>query len=188
MKNCKFYFFLLIKNIILSIIIFFFFAPIVVFFIMKIFYISDISWGDVFDSSDQKKILIGGIIAGIAGWLQFIFNHKHSTKLGKKAVEILNKQGYQTEINEISPDIKIPFYKIDGELFYNYATYTKSMEFMLSGIKKITKRANPKNLVINMAEVSIKLDKLEKKILKKFGNKLDKILIIDKSGNVIKLK
>lgn len=163
-------------------------AYIVSFLILDLVKYIDVNWYMFILEFPIKKLVVGGIIMGIAERIYNQLLYRKQKTIGIKSLLILTNYGYCAEINEISPDIKVPFYKIDGEFFYSYTPFAQDMSFMLSGFRKIIKQAEPKNIVINLTDSSVSLDKLKRKLLDKFGNKLDKILIIDKSGSVIKLK
>ena len=148
----------------------------------------NIDWQKFFITFPIKKTAIGSFIAGVAIWISFILEYNQSTWRGKQSLDILTKQGYKAEINEISPSIKIPFYKINGELFYNYAPSSRNMSFVLSGIKKIAKHAEPKNIVINLVDSPVDFKKFVQNLVASFNNKLNKIIIINKQNNAVIIK
>ncbi|MDF7670925.1 hypothetical protein PT276_06910 [Orbaceae bacterium ESL0721] len=134
----------------------------------------------------MKNILVGGIFAGLGGWMMSMYYYNRTAKLGKKTLIIFRKNGYDAEINEISPDPKVPFYKIDGELFYLADIASVNQTFRSA--KQISKHANPKNIVFNLEQIKISLDKFKQKIIDDFGSKFNKILIVDRFGKITKLK
>jgi hypothetical protein len=187
MNYLNFYFFYFLRLLVTNILVFFIGAVIIMFSLELIYSIS-INLSLFFDRNTVWKLLTGSIISSIAGLIWFISQYKKAVQRGKESLITLNQNGYHAEVHQISPDIRIPFYKINNELFYNYSPFARDIGFMLSGIKKIIKHAESKNLVINMADSSVKLAKLEDKVLANFSSEFDKILIIDKAHNIIKLK
>ncbi|MDF7671054.1 CPCC family cysteine-rich protein [Orbaceae bacterium ESL0721] len=185
MIHSKFYLALLLKNILKCAFALVLASVSALYFMIRIYYGDDFPWTTIFGYSDLKKLITGSILAGTGGWVMFILNFHRSTKLGIKALKALRKNGYKAKINEISPNPKISLYKIDGELFYNFAPSTMSRGYVLENLSKIIKRAEPKNIVVNLSGVSkIDINKLKKRILKKFDGKINKILIIDKQGGI----
>ncbi|QIQ22040.1 CdiA C-terminal domain-containing protein [Zophobihabitans entericus] len=177
----------LLRFIILST-IFIFSVCAVCLFVLDITGYVNINWSNVFTFPNVTKLLFGGVITGIASWVMFFYQYKKSVDRGKSSLDIFLQNGYEIEINQISPLIEVPFYKINGKFFHNYAPEARDISYLLSGIKKIVNKSRTRNIVINLMDCSIDLNKAKKRILDKFNEKLDNILLIDGSGNVIKLK
>ncbi|QIQ22037.1 hypothetical protein [Zophobihabitans entericus] len=188
-KNCMLYFFFLFFTLLIRSLIALFGAYIFTFFVLDLINYINVDWNKLFILFPLKKLIGGSFVMGITAWLWSIHKYRKSITRGKESLEILSQHGYKAEINDISPLITIPFYQINGELFHNHYPLTaRDVSFALGGLKKIIKKSEIKNIVINLVDASVDINKLKKQLLNKYSDKLDKILIIDKSGNVISLK
>lgn len=148
----------------------------------------DVDWQKVFIQFPIKDLSVGSALVAVAEWVWFILRDNQSKRRGREGVEALSQHGYDVVINEVLPGNKTPFYTINGVPFYLHAPFARDISFLLKGIRKLAKHASPKNIVINLADGSVKLEKLEAKLSAKYADKFDKIIIIDKAGQVIRFK
>ena len=158
------------------------------FIVLELIGYAHFDWKKIITQFPIKKMVIGGGLIAIASWINFILKYKRSVTRGMESIEILVSFGYKTEINSVSPNIKIPFYKIDNNFFHSYYPETNKISTILKEIKKIITNAEHKNIVINLIDSSVTFKELRKKLLANFNNEFNKIIIIDKTMNVIKVK
>ncbi|WP_196302247.1 hypothetical protein [Yersinia pseudotuberculosis] len=105
-----------------------------------------------------------------------------------ESAQILAKSGFHVEQNPIVSGRKNPDYKINGEIFDNYAPKSSSVRNIWTEVKgKIDKRQT-NNVVINMSDTKVSAPELQRQLTKWPIMGLDKVIVIDKSGNAIRVK
>ncbi|MDB6371834.1 hypothetical protein PH362_07685, partial [Photorhabdus bodei] len=105
-----------------------------------------------------------------------------------ESAKILAQNGYHVEQNPKVIGDKKPDYKINGEIFYNYAPRSSSVRNIWSEVKGKVDEGQTKNVVINISDTKVTLNDLKNQFSKYPINGLDKIIVIDKLGKPIKLK
>ncbi|WP_387490649.1 hypothetical protein [Photorhabdus sp. RM96S] len=105
-----------------------------------------------------------------------------------ESAKILAQNGYHVEQNPKVIGDKNPDYKINGEIFDNYAPSSSSVRNIWSEVKGKVDEGQTKNVVINISDTKVTLNDLKNQFSKYPINGLDKIIVIDKLGKPIKLK
>ncbi|SUB31690.1 Uncharacterised protein [Yersinia pseudotuberculosis] len=83
---------------------------------------------------------------------------------------------------------KDPDYKINGEIFDNYAPKSSSVRNIYSEVKRKVVTGQTTNVVINMADTKVSLPTLQSQFNQWPIMGLDKVIVIDKAGNAIRIK
>ncbi|MFQ1019451.1 hypothetical protein ACGH6R_06520 [Gilliamella sp. CG13] len=105
-----------------------------------------------------------------------------------ESAQILSKNGYHVEQNPITSGIKKPDYKINGEIFDNYAPSSNNVRNIWAGVEDKVLKGQTNNVVINISDSKVTIDALEEQFSKWEIKGLDKIIVIDKSGNITRIK
>lgn len=105
-----------------------------------------------------------------------------------ESAQILSKNGYHVEQNPTTLGIKKPDYKINGEIFDNYAPSSSNIRNIWAGVEDKVIKGQTNNVVINISDSKVTVDALKEQFSKWKINGLDKIIIIDKSGNITRIK
>lgn len=107
-----------------------------------------------------------------------------------QSAEILSKNGFKVEQNPSVEGNKNPDYKINGEVFDNYAPSTGSVRNAAGVIEGKVASGQADNIVVNLADSSITPSGLRDQLTNYPIPGLKQVIIIDKSGKptVIKLK
>ncbi|MEQ4454236.1 hypothetical protein ABNT06_22880 [Kosakonia sacchari] len=85
-------------------------------------------------------------------------------------------------------DRKDPDYRVNGEIFDNYAPSSSSVRNIWSGIKEKINSGQTQNVVINMSDTKVPLPVLQQQLSKWPIMGLDKVIVVDKSGNAVRVK
>jgi len=75
---------------------------------------------------------------------------------------ILSKNGYHVEQNPVTPGVKNPDYKINGEIFDNIAPSTKSVRNIYDRALEKVNSGQTTNVVINLADTKASVSDLQK--------------------------
>ncbi|SDE58360.1 Haemagluttinin repeat-containing protein, partial [Paracidovorax valerianellae] len=102
-----------------------------------------------------------------------------------QSAEILANNGFKVEQNPNIEGNKNPDYKINGEIFDNYAPSTGNVRNASSEIGGKVKKGQTDNVVINLADTKITADILQQQLISYPIPGLKKVLIIEKSGSII---
>lgn len=105
-----------------------------------------------------------------------------------ESAQILSKSGFHVEQNPIVSGNKDPDYRINGEIFDNYAPKSGSVRNIHSEVKRKVTSGQTTNVVINMSDTKVSVPELQQQLTKWPIMGLDKVIIIDKSGNAIRIK
>lgn len=105
-----------------------------------------------------------------------------------ESAQILSTSGFTVEQNPYVPGRKDPDYRINGEVFDNYAPKTSSVRNIWSGVKEKIDSGQTTNVVINMSDTKVSIPSLQQQLNKWPILGLDKVIVIDKSGNPVRIK
>lgn len=105
-----------------------------------------------------------------------------------ESAQILSKSGFHVEQNPIVAGKKDPDYRINGEIFDNYAPKSGSVRNIWTEVKGKINEGQTNNVVINMSDTKVSAPELQQQFTKWPIMGLDKIIIIDKTGNAIRVK
>lgn len=105
-----------------------------------------------------------------------------------ESAQILSKSGFHVEQNPIVAGKKDPDYRINGEIFDNYAPKSGSVRNIWTEVKGKINEGQTNNVVINMSDTKVSAPELQQQFTKWPIVGLDKIIIIDKTGNPIRVK
>lgn len=101
---------------------------------------------------------------------------------------ILSQNGYHVEQNPVTPGVKNPDYKINGEVFDNIAPKTNSVRNIYDRALEKVNSGQTNNVVINLADTKASVSDLQKQFSDWPIKGLDKVIIIDQSGKPIRIK
>lgn len=101
---------------------------------------------------------------------------------------ILSKNGYHVEQNPVTPGVKNPDYKINGEVFDNIAPKTNSVRNIYDRALEKVNSGQTNNVVINLADTKASVSDLQKQFSDWPIKGLDKVIVIDQSGKPIRIK
>ena len=104
-----------------------------------------------------------------------------------ESAKILSQNGYHVEQNPVTLGSKNPDYKINGEIFDNYAPTTSNVRNIWDAVQKKVTAGQTNNVVINISDANVNISTLKAQFKTYPIKNLDKIIIIDKSNNIIKL-
>ncbi|MEN3753901.1 VENN motif pre-toxin domain-containing protein [Mangrovibacter sp. SLW1] len=101
---------------------------------------------------------------------------------------ILSQNGYHVEQNPVTPGVKNPDYKINGEVFDNIAPKTNSVRNIYDRALEKVNSGQTNNVVINLADTKASVSDLQKQFSDWPIKGLDKVIVIDQSGKPIRIK
>jgi hypothetical protein len=132
----------------------------------------------------------GGVLTGPATKVtpQMTKENIRSLNRENESAQILAKSGFHVEQNPHISGRKNPDYRINGEVFDNYAPKSGSVRNIWSGVKEKVDKEQTRNVVINMSDTKISLPVLQEQFTKWPIMGLDKVIIIDKSGHAIRVR
>nr|WP_051916750.1 MULTISPECIES: hemagglutinin repeat-containing protein [unclassified Serratia (in: enterobacteria)] len=105
-----------------------------------------------------------------------------------ESAQILSQSGFYVEQNPSVAGNKNPDYRINGEIFDNYAPRSNSVRNIYSEVKTKIDKGQTSNVVINMSDTKVSIPELQKQLTQWPIMGLDKVIIIDKTGNAIRVK
>ncbi|WP_052219452.1 VENN motif pre-toxin domain-containing protein [Providencia rettgeri] len=105
-----------------------------------------------------------------------------------ESAQILSKSGFHVEQNPIVAGKKDPDYRINGEIFDNYAPKSGSVRNIHSEVKRKVTSGQTTNVVINMSDTTVSVPAIQQQLTKWPIVGLDKVIVVDKSGNAIRIK
>ncbi|MBE1576967.1 hypothetical protein ACFORH_07325 [Amycolatopsis roodepoortensis] len=110
---------------------------------------------------------------------------KRSLQRENESATTLAKAGYKVEQNPDVPGDKNPDYKIEGEVFDNYAPKTANARNIASEIQGKIDKEQTERVVLNLADSNVDPEKLRAQLRDWPIEGLKEIKVIDKNGNVI---
>jgi RHS repeat-associated protein len=105
-----------------------------------------------------------------------------------ESAKILSQNGYHVEQNPITSGVKNLDYKINGEIFDNYAPSSGNIRNIWREVEKKVERGQTNNVVINLADTKATIKDLQKQLNDWPVKGLDKIIVIDQSGKPVRIK
>ena len=104
--------------------------------------------------------------------------------LENESAETLSQNGYNVVQNPTVAGLKNPDYLIDGKIFDNYAPSTNNVRNIATTIEgKVTSGQAP-NMVINLTDSAATPAQLQQQLANYPISGLQKVIVIDQSGNV----
>ncbi len=110
---------------------------------------------------------------------------KRSLQRENESATTLAKAGYKVEQNPGVPGDKNPDYKIEGEVFDNYAPKTANARNIASEIQGKIDKEQTERVVLNLADSNVDPEKLRAQLRDWPIEGLKEIKVIDKNGNVV---
>ncbi|WP_024913292.1 hemagglutinin repeat-containing protein [Chania multitudinisentens] len=105
-----------------------------------------------------------------------------------ESAEILSKNGYHVEQNPVTSGVKNPDYKINGEIFDNYAPSSSNIRNIWREVDKKVQKGQTNSVVINLADSKVTVADLQKQFNDWPVKGLDKVIVIDQSGKAARIK
>jgi filamentous hemagglutinin len=105
-----------------------------------------------------------------------------------QSAEILANGGFKVEQNPTVTGPKNPDYRINGEVFDNYAPASSSVRNIASNIEEKVIAGQTNNVVVNLADSSTTLAALQAQLTNYPVSGLKQVIIIDKSGSFTVIK
>ncbi|WP_159565321.1 hypothetical protein [Budvicia diplopodorum] len=105
-----------------------------------------------------------------------------------ESAQILSQSGFLVEQNPYITGNKNPDYRINGEIFDNYAPKSSNVRNIYSEVKRKVVTGQTTNVVINMSDTKVSLPTLQSQLNQWPIMGLDKVIVIDKTGNAIRIK
>ncbi len=105
-----------------------------------------------------------------------------------ESAQILSQSGFHVEQNPYVAGNKNPDYRINGEVFDNYAPKSNSVRNIYSEVKRKVTTGQTTNVIINMSDTKVSLPTLQNQFTQWPIMGLDKVIVIDKTGNAIRIK
>lgn len=102
-----------------------------------------------------------------------------------ESAEILAKDGYNVEQQPGVPGIKNPDYRIEGQIFDNYAPTTENARNIAKGIQKKVDTGQADRIVLNLSDSPVDLAKMSAQFHDWPIQGLKEVKVIDAQGNVI---
>ncbi|PPD10836.1 MAG: hypothetical protein CTY30_09945, partial [Methylocystis sp.] len=105
-----------------------------------------------------------------------------------QSADILWLNGHNVEQKPDVPGPKRPDYRIDGEVFDNYAPKTNNVRNVWRTVFEKIEENQTRNVVINLQDSNLTLSQIEEQFRANPISNLGKIWILDQRGNLIYLK
>lgn len=105
-----------------------------------------------------------------------------------ESARILAQSGFSVEQNPYVSGNKNPDFKVNGEVFDNYAPKSSSVRNIWTEVKGKVDEGQTTNVVINMADTKVSFSELQQQFTKWPVMGMDKLIVIDKSGNAVRIK
>jgi filamentous hemagglutinin len=99
-----------------------------------------------------------------------------------QSAEILSSNGFKVEQNPVVAGPKNPDYRINGEIFDNYAPTSGSVRNIASNMEEKVISGQTNNIVVNLADSSVAPAALKSQLESYPIPGLNQVIIIDKSG------
>ncbi|MPZ83815.1 MAG: hypothetical protein GEV28_26855 [Actinophytocola sp.] len=110
---------------------------------------------------------------------------KRSLQRENESAQTLARQGYDVEQNPTVPGNKNPDYKIEGEVFDNYAPSGSNPRNIAANIQEKIDSGQTERVVLNLADSNVDPDALRAQLRDWPIEGLKEVVVIDKNGNVL---
>ncbi|MEU5692460.1 hypothetical protein [Actinosynnema sp. NPDC020468] len=110
---------------------------------------------------------------------------KRSLQRENDSADLLAQKGYDVEQNPKVPGDKNPDYKIEGEVFDNYAPSTGRVENIADVIEGKVSSGQADRIVLNTSDSPVDLGALRQHLTDSPITGLKEVIVIDKAGNVV---
>jgi hypothetical protein len=104
-----------------------------------------------------------------------------------ESAQILARKGYQVEQNPSTPGDKNPDYRIEGEIFDNYAPTSGNARNIADTIEDKVTSGQADRIVLNLTDSNVDLDRMRAQLRDWPIEGLKEVKVIDKNGNVVDL-
>lgn len=105
-----------------------------------------------------------------------------------ESAKYLSQSGFHVEQNPFIQGNKNPDYRINGEIFDHYAPKSNSVRNIWTEVKGKIDEGQTTNIVLNVSDTKINVPALQNQFTQWPIMGMDKLIIIDKSGNAIRVK
>jgi len=105
-----------------------------------------------------------------------------------ESAKILSQSGFYVEQNPSVAGNKNPDYRINGEIFDHYAPKSSSVRNIWTEVKGKIDEGQTTNVVINISDTKVSIKALQNQFSQWPVLGMDKLIVIDKSGNAIRVK
>lgn len=105
-----------------------------------------------------------------------------------ESAKILSQSGFYVEQNPSIAGRKNPDYRINGEIFDHYAPKSSSVRNIWTEVKGKIDEGQTTNVVINISDTKVSMKALQNQFSQWPVLGMDKLIVIDKSGNAIRVK
>ncbi|WP_433197392.1 hypothetical protein ACQP1G_00900 [Nocardia sp. CA-107356] len=102
-----------------------------------------------------------------------------------ESADTLAKGGYKVEQNPSVPGNKNPDYKIEGQIFDNYAPTTGNARNIASTIEGKVTSGQADRIVLNLSDSSVDLTTLKSQLRDWPIQGLKEVIVVDKGGNIV---
>ncbi|WP_392558254.1 CdiA C-terminal domain-containing protein [Orbus mooreae] len=140
------------------------------------------------ESTEQKEM--SGSLTGFQTKLPSNATAENIRSLVREneTAKILSQNGYHVEQNPITSGAKNPDYKINGEIFDNYAPSSSNIRNIWREVDKKVQKGQTNSVVINLADSKATVIDLQRQFIDWPIKGLDKVIVIDQSGKIVKIK
>jgi len=105
-----------------------------------------------------------------------------------QSAEILASKGYRVEQNPVVDGSKRPDYRINGDVYDNYAPDTSKVRNIWSTVNLKVQSGQAPNIVVNLADSSVATSALQTQFAKYPVSNLGQVIVIDKFGKITIIK
>ena len=112
---------------------------------------------------------------------------KRSLIRENESAEILAQSGHKVEQNPLVDGPKNPDYKIDGDIYDNYAPSTSNVRNMWNEVSKKVAKGQTSNVVINLADSTADISTLKNQFENYPIDGLKNVIVITPSGTIVRL-
>ncbi len=110
---------------------------------------------------------------------------KRSLQRENESARTLARQGYDVDQNPTVPGDKNPDYKIEGEVFDNYAPSGSNPRNVAANIQEKIDSGQTERVVLNLTDSDLDLDAMRAQLRDWPIEGLEEVIVIDKNGNVL---
>ena len=111
--------------------------------------------------------------------------NKRALQRENESATTLARQGYDIEQNPTVPGDKNPDYRIEGQIFDNYAPSSDNARNIADSIERKVVNGQTDRVVLNLADSSVDLDAMSAQLRDWPIEGLQEVMVIDRQGNVL---